>query len=63
MIHFNKQIKKDILNYIKKNDGAYYGDIVKHLDYPANKLMRMLITLKQQHKVYKDNDGGQFKVV
>jgi len=63
MIHFNKQIKKEILNYIKKNDGAYYGDIVKHFDYPTNKLMRILITLKQQRKVYKDNDGGQFKLV
>jgi len=45
MIHFNKQIKRDIVNYIKENDGAYYGDIVEHLDYPVYKLMRTLITL------------------
>ncbi len=59
---FTKQIKKDILNYIKTNDGAYYGDIAKHLDYPAYKLMRTIITLKQQGKVFKDDNGGQFKL-
>ena len=63
MINFSKQIKRDILKYIKTNNGAYYGDIVEHLDYPAYKLMRTIISLKKQGKVFKDNDGGQFKII
>lgn len=59
---FTKQIKKDILNYINTNNGAYYGDIVEQLNYPANKLMRTIISLKQQSKIFKDNNGGQFKL-
>lgn len=59
---FTKQIKTDLLNYIKTNNGAYFGDIVEHLDYPAYKLMRTIIALKQKGKVFKDNNGGQFKL-
>jgi len=59
---FTNQIKRDILNYIKTNNGAHYGDIIEQLDYPANKLMRTIISLKQQRKVFKDNNGGQFKL-
>ena len=60
---FTKQIKKDILNHIKTNNGAYYGDIVEYLDYPAYSIMKNLVDLKKQGLVFKDNDGGQFKAV
>lgn len=57
------QTKKEILEYIKKKEGVFYGDIVKHLDYPASSIMKNLVELKKQGLVFKDNDGGQFKVI
>lgn len=60
---FSNQQKKEILDYIKKKEGAFYGDIVKHLNYPANSVMKNLVDLKKQGLVFKDNDGGQFKLI
>ena len=57
---FKKQIEKEILEYINENDGVFYGDIVKHFNYPANTVLKNLIQLKKQGIVIKDNDGGQF---
>ena len=59
---FTKQIKRDIINYIKSNNKVHYGDILKYLDYPAYKIMRTIVNLKQQGKVFKDNNWGQFKL-
>lgn len=62
MIFLTTKIKRDILHYLKTHNGAYFGDIVQHLDYSANKLMKTIIALKQKGKVFKDNNGGQYKL-
>jgi predicted transcriptional regulator len=62
MHQISNQLKKEILDCIKKKEGAFFGDIVKQLDYSAYTIMRNLIDLKKRGLVFKDNDGGQFKL-
>lgn len=57
------QTKKEILDYINKNNGAFYGDIVRHLNYPPNSVMKNLVDMKKQGLVFKDNNGGQYKPI
>jgi predicted transcriptional regulator len=60
---FLNQIQKNIIEYININNGAFYGDMVKHFNYPATTVMRNLVELKKLGLVFKDNDGGQFKTI
>jgi len=62
-LFFRKQIKKEILDYLDENNGVFYGELVKHFDYPANTVLLNLIQLKKQGLVFKDNNGGQFKLI
>jgi len=57
------QTKQEILDYIKKNDGVFYGDIVMHFNYPKNTVLKHLLDLKEEGQIFKDNDGGQFKLI
>ena len=55
-------IKKDILAFLNSEDGAYYGNMVMELNEDALTLLEHLIELKRQGLVYKDKDGGKFKL-
>ena len=57
----NRKIKKDILSFLKTNNGAFYGDLIEHLDYSAQEIVANLMALKQKGRVFKDDDGGRFK--
>jgi DNA-binding IclR family transcriptional regulator len=56
-------IKKEILEVIEKNKGAYYGHLVREIRQPQSQILEHLLELKAEGLVYKDNDGGQFKMV
>lgn len=60
---FKNQVKREILEYVSENEGVFFGDIVKHFDYPANTVLRNLIQLKNQGFVVKDLNGGKFKTI
>lgn len=56
-------IKKEILDVIEKNEGAFYGLLVKEINQPQNEILKHLMDLKAKGVVFKDNNGGQFKLV
>jgi DNA-binding IclR family transcriptional regulator len=56
-------IKKEIIEVIEKNEGAFYGFLVKEIRQPREEILKHLLDLKAKGLVYKDNDGGQFKMV
>jgi len=56
-------IKKEILDYIEKQKGAFYGDIVMNFRYPKNIVLKQLMELKEEGVVFKENDGGKFNLV
>jgi DNA-binding transcriptional ArsR family regulator len=55
-------VKKEILAFLNSEDGAYFGNLVMELNEDALTLLEHLIELKRQGMVYKDNDGGKFKL-
>lgn len=55
-------IKKEILAFLNSEDGAYFGNMVMELNEDALTLLEHLIELKRQGLVYKDSDGGKFKL-
>lgn len=57
-----KKIDKKILEFLKSSDGAYYGNLIMELDEDTLTILEQLISLKKQGLVYKDNDGGKFRV-
>lgn len=56
-------IKKEILHYIEKSNGAFYGDIVRELRYPNYTVLKHIIELKEGGYVEKCNDGGRYQVI
>lgn len=58
---FMHSVKKDILNVIDDNKGAFFGKIVMRLKYPSRVVLKHLMDLKSKGIVYKDNDGGRYK--
>lgn len=57
-----KKIDQKILEFLKSSDGAYYGNLIMELDEDTLTILEQLISLKKQGLVYKDNDGGKFRV-
>ena len=57
------QVQKEILEYIEKNDGAFYGRIAQRLRHPNPLILKNLIELKMQGRIYKDSDGGRYKLI
>jgi hypothetical protein len=56
-------IKKEILDVIEKNEGAFYGLLVQEINQPQEQILKHLMDLKAKGIVFKDNNGGQFKMV
>ncbi|MDT8393262.1 MAG: hypothetical protein RQ761_05435 [Bacteroidales bacterium] len=57
-----KKINKKIIEFLKSTNGAYYGNLIMELDEDTLSILEQLISLKKQGLVYKDNDGGKFRV-
>ncbi len=57
-----KQVEKEILDYIEKSDGDFFGGIAKRLRRPNGEILHHLLYLKAKGLVYKDKDGGRFKI-
>lgn len=57
----NNKVKKEILEYLEKNRGAFFGRMAMGMDYPNRVIMEELIELKNEGLVYKDKDGGRYK--
>lgn len=55
-------VKKEILDYLLTEDGAYYGDLVMSLDENQLTILENLIELKRMGWIYKDTDGGRFRL-
>ncbi|MCF8378236.1 MAG: ArsR family transcriptional regulator [Bacteroidales bacterium] len=58
--YFQHPIKKEILEVLKNEKGAFYGDIVMELNYPKYRVLKHLMKLKNSGEVFKDDDGGKF---
>ena len=56
-------IKKEILDYLGKKKGAFYGDIVMNFSYPKYTVLKHIMELKEAGKVIKESDGGKFNLV
>jgi DNA-binding IclR family transcriptional regulator len=57
-----KQVEKEILDYIEKNDGVFFGGIAQRLRLPNKEILQHLLDLKSKGLIYKDKDGGRFKI-
>ncbi len=55
-------VKKEILEYLDKVDGAFYGDIVMKLGYPKYTVLKHILELKEAGMVDKEQDGGRFSI-
>lgn len=58
----DKKINKEILEFLETSHGAYFGNLVMELNEDTLTLLEHLIELKRQGLVYKDSDGGKFKL-
>jgi len=54
--------KKSILEFLSTHQGAFYGDLVMGLDEDTLTILENLIALKKMGLVYKDDDGGRFRI-
>lgn len=56
------EVKKDILDFLMTEDGAYYGDMVMSMDENQLTILEHLIELKKMGWIYKDTKGGRFRI-
>lgn len=56
------KIKKEILEFLDSEDGAFYGNLVMELDEDTLTILEHLIELKKMGLVYKDHRGGKFRI-
>ena len=57
-----KQTEKDILEYIEKSNGDFFGGIARRFRIPNKIILECLMDLKSRGLIYKDKDGGRFKM-
>lgn len=55
-------VKRRIMRQIKNNEGVFFGDIVRLTKYSTQTVMKHLMDLKERGYIYKDDDGGRFKL-
>lgn len=55
-------IKRRIIRQIRNSEGAFFGDIVRQTKYSSQTVLKHLMDLKVKGYVYKDDDGGRFKM-
>ena len=56
------EVKKDILDFLMTEDGAYFGDLVMNMDQTQINILEHLIELKKMGWIYKDKGGGRFRI-
>ncbi len=57
-----KDVKKEIMEHLENNDGAFFGGIAMKLRYPNITILKNLLELKSNGLIYKDQDGGRYKI-
>ena len=56
-------VKRKIIKMLRKEDGAFFGEIVMNLKKSQGKTLYHLLDLKSRGIIYKDSDGGKYKLV
>jgi DNA-binding transcriptional ArsR family regulator len=59
---FKSEVKKDILDFLMTEDGAYFGDLVMNMEENQLTILEHLIELKKMGWIYKDTEGGRFRI-
>lgn len=59
---FRNPIKRQIIELLVLDDGAYFGDLVRQINGSHPVILEHLMELKQMGWVYKDNEGGKFRI-
>jgi DNA-binding transcriptional ArsR family regulator len=55
-------VKKDIMDFLLTENGAYFGDLVMNMDESQLVILEHLIELKKMGWIYKDDSGGRFRI-
>lgn len=58
----DNNLNRKIIEFIMKEDGAFYGNLVMELDEDPQTILEHLIHLKKKGLVFKDLDGGKFRL-
>jgi DNA-binding transcriptional ArsR family regulator len=59
---FRNRIKRQIIELLVLDDGAYFGDLVRRINGSHPVILEHLMELKQMGWIYKDNEGGRFRI-
>ena len=60
--NIQNNVVRKIMEILHSQDGAFYGNLVMKIDEDKQTVLEHLIHMKQQGMIFKDSDGGKFRI-